>query len=274
MPLPQNLASKIPFLSAGIVVVMVLLTSGCATIIEPGSRGMKVTLGQLSPRLLGEGLHWKTPFLDTIMVQSIKQQTEYQKTQCYSKDLQTMAVDYAVLYRLPESKLLKLYAEYSGDVFRNLVIPIIEDNLKSTASNYTAQEFVNQRDKVKAQMMAQVQEDLNGTVEIVDVPIKNVELSQELENAIERKQVQEQEAQAERYRLQKAELEAKRKIVEATAEAEAIRVKAVALGNNPKIVELEQLKVEQDRIQKWNGQSPQTVILGTGSNTSVLLPAR
>ncbi len=103
-------------------------------------------------------------------------------------------------------------------------------------------------------------------VYIEDFPINNMDLSDELEQAIELKQIKEQEALAKSYELTKAKKDAEITVVAAKAEAEAVRIKGQALKSSPEVIELEISK-------KWDGKTPSTVVVGKGGG-NVLLPLR
>jgi prohibitin 2 len=254
--------------------IALVVVANSFIVIQAGSNGVKKTIGKLSPHLLGEGPHVVLPFVQQVDVVSTKQQTAHGEANLYSKDLQSMKIEYAVLFRLPETKLITLARSYPRDIYEDYVVPLVEDNIKSVASNYTAQEFVNKRDVIKHEVIRQLRQDLRGLVTIADLPIRNVDLSDELEKAIENKQIQQQKAQAEKYNLEQTQIQAEGKVVAAKGEAEAIRLRATALEKTPTVVELEKLRVEALRIEKWDGKAPQTVILGNNANTSILLPSK
>lgn len=253
--------------------VALVVFANSIVVIQAGSKGVKKTIGKLSPNVLSEGPHLILPFLQQVDVVSTKQQTAHGEANLYSKDLQSMKIEYAVLYRLPENKLITLAKNYPRNVYEDFVVPLVEDNIKSVASNFTAQEFVNKRDVIKQEVIRQLRNDLRDLIVIADLPIRNVDLSDELEKAIENKQIQQQKAQAEKYTLEQTQIQAEGKVVAAKGEAEAIRLRATALEKTPKVVELEKLRVEALRIEKWNGQAPDTVILGNNA-TSILLPSK
>jgi prohibitin 2 len=96
---------------------------------------------------------------------------------------------------------------------------------------------------------------------IEDLVIEDVALSEELEQAIEAKMVQQQEAEKAVFKMQQARTDAETLIIKATADAESIRIQGEALEKAPKLVELKM-------VEKWNGVSPQVV----GAGTSILLP--
>ena len=71
----------------------------------------------------------------------------------------------------------------------------------------------------------------------------------EFQQAIENKQIAQQEAQRMKYVLEKQELEKTRKIIEATGEAESLRLKGKALADNPLLIQYEYVKLLSPNIQ-------------------------
>ncbi len=96
-----------------------------------------------------------------------------------------------------------------------------------------------------------------GAVRVID----DVSLSRELEQAIEAKMVQQQEAEKALFRKQQAQTDAETAIIAAHGQAESIRIQGEALEKNPKLVDLKM-------VEKWNGVSPQVV----GAGTNIMLP--
>jgi prohibitin 2 len=82
-----------------------------------------------------------------------------------------------------------------------------------------------------------------------EVLLRNVQFSTEFQQAIENKQIAQQEAQRMKYVLEKQELEKQRKIIEATGESEALRLKGKALADNPLLIQYEYIKLLSPNIQ-------------------------
>src|SRR5205085_11851982 len=72
-----------------------------------------------------------------------------------------------------------------------------------------------------------------------EVLIRRVVFDPDFQRAIEQKQIAQQQAQQMEYTLEKERLEKQRKIIEAEGEAEAIRLKGIALSNNPALIQYE-----------------------------------
>ena len=78
---PQNMAKVIGI--AILVFVAVIMASLGTYVIQPGYRGVAVSLGKVSPAFKPEGLGFKAPFVTMIYPVSIRQQTSEEKAECY-----------------------------------------------------------------------------------------------------------------------------------------------------------------------------------------------
>jgi len=95
--------------------------------------------------------------------------------------------------------------------------------------------------------------------------ISNLSFSTEFDQAIEKKQVVEQQTQQAKYELEKAKIENEKKIENARAEAEVMRQQNQEITD--KTLELKRLEVQQELIKKWNGALPTTAL---GDNIPML----
>ncbi|MBP6217858.1 MAG: prohibitin family protein [Oligoflexales bacterium] len=236
-------------------------------VIPPGHRGVLVTMGKVSPIFAPEGLGFKTPMITSVLPISVRQQTQSMREDCYSSDLQQINIELKVLYRFPESMIVRIFQDYAGDPFDSLIAPRVSEALKEVGALQSAEHIVKRREDVKIKALAAARNKVGDLIVIEDIVIQNVTLSKELEAAIEAKMVQEQEAAKAKFIQQKAEIEASTAIIRANGEAEAIRVRGKALQDSPGLVQLQ-------IVEKWNGISP-LVVGGGGSSggaANILLP--
>ncbi len=252
----------------GIILVAIAAVMGLSSchVVPPGYRGVKVTLGQVDPNPLNEGLAFYIPMIQMVRDQSVQQHTEGDKTVCYSSDLQTISVNYKILFRTSADQVVNLFRNYNGDPYDTLIVPRFQESLKEVASHYTAENFVKSREEVKKQILEALKGRLAGLQEIDDLAITNIDLSEQLEKAIETKMTMQQEALQKEFELQKAQKDAEITVVRANAEAQAIQTQGNAIKENPEIISLE-------IARRWNGQSPQSVVVGQGG-ANVLLPLK
>jgi prohibitin 2 len=260
---PQALAKTIGVAILLFVGIIVAATSTYT--VAPGFRGIEVTLGKVSPGFKPEGFGLKTPFITQIIPVEIRQRTAPTKAACYSSDLQQVTMDLKVLYRTPEASVVKIFQEYSGSPFDSLISPRVMEAMKEVTSQMSAEMIVKRREEIKTKALALAKLKVGEILMIEDLVIENIELSPELETAIEAKMVQEQEAAKAKFTQQKAEIEAETSIIKAKGEAEGIRVRSEALKLSPQFIDLQ-------IVEKWDGRTPLVISGGQGGGANILLP--
>lgn len=250
------------------ILVMVIAASQSTYVINPGFRGVQVTLGKVSLDFKPEGFGTKAPFISHIIYVPVRQLTRELRTESYSSDLQQVEISLRILYRIPESSVVRIYTEYAGDPFDSLIAPRVHEALKEVAALQSAEMIVKKREEIKTRSLASAREKIGTILVLEDLVIENIGLSKELETAIESKMVQEQEAAKARFTQLKAQIEAETAIVKAKGEAEAIRVRAEAIRDNPGLIQLQ-------IVEKWDGRSPLVIGGGAtegGNGANILLP--
>jgi prohibitin 2 len=244
-----------------LVFAAVIMASAGTYVVQPGHRGVEVTLGRVSSTFKPEGFGFKAPFATQIIPFSIRQQTARNEAECYSSDLQQIHIELRILFRIPEGSVVKLYRGYDGDVFETLVAPRVHEALKEVAASQSAEQVVKNREQIKTHALELVRGKVGTLLVVEDIVIEDIKLTKELEHAIEAKMVQEQEASKSRYLQQRAQIEADTAVIKAKGEAESIRIRGDALKQNPAFVDLQ-------IVDKWDGITP--LVVGGGDN--VLLP--
>jgi prohibitin 2 len=248
------------------VFILVVVGSSATYIVDPGNRAIKITLGKAEDRFLPEGFGFKTPMITRIVPVNVRQRTQALRADCFSSDLQQVRMDLRVLYRVPENSVVQIYKQFAGDPFDSLIAPRIQEAVKEVAALQTAEGIVKNREEVKQKALAAARIKIGDVLNLVDLVIRSIELSPELERAIEAKMVAEQEAAQARFTQMQKQVEAETAVIRARGEAEAIKVRGEALKLNPAFLRLE-------IVEKWNGKSPMVVPnVPQGSGAGLLLP--
>ena len=259
---PKNIARLV----GGVVIIFVLIIAGASStyVVEPSHRGVEVTLGRVSPGFKPEGFGFKLPFITTIASQLIRQQTAQMQADCYSSDLQQVKIDVRVLYRIPEASVVAIFRDYDGDPFGSLLRPRVAEAINEITALRTAEVIVQKREEVKSRALESAQRKVGDVLVIEDVVLENINLTKSLENAIEAKMVQEQEAARARFAQQQAQVEASTVVIKAKGEAESINLRGKALRENPSVLELQV-------VEQWDGVTP--IVVGPGATgANMLLP--
>ena len=243
----------------GVFGLMVML--GCFYVVQPGERGVHVTLGTMADQFVAPGFGVKMPLITQIWRVNVQQDTREVGAECFSSDLQQITIQLKVLYRIPETSVVSVLRDYAGHPFEKLILPRVQEATKEATAVRTAADIVKSREQVKAAALKASREKIGSLLVIEDLVIEDVKLSRELEQAIEAKKVQQQEAEKAVFKMQQAKTDAETLIIKATADAQSIRIQGEALEKAPKLVELKM-------VEKWNGVSPQVV----GAGSSIMLP--
>ncbi len=256
---------NVPKKVIGVVVALVIvavIALNCFTVVEAGHTGVVVTLGKVKDGVLQEGIHVKAPFVQQVVKidnRIVKLEVE---TEAFSKDLQTVTTTLAINYRVDTKKSNSIYKNIGADYEAVLITPAVNEVLKATAAQYTAEESVTNRTLISEGLIAGLNEKLNAIgLYITDVNIVNYDFSEAFIAAIEEKQVAQQ-------KLLKAETEKQTAITNAKAQAESIKIKAEAEAEaNKKLsASLTNEIIENNKIEKWDGKLPQV----TGNASSLI----
>jgi prohibitin 2 len=248
-----------------IIFVIIIAASTSSYIVQPGYRGVEVTLGKVSPVFKPEGFGFKSPFITMIVPVLIRQQTRELSADCYSSDLQQVKTELRVLYRIPEASVVQIYQGYAGDPFDSLIAPRVQEALKEVTAMQSAEQIVKNREDIKNKALVATRQKIGTMLFVEDIVIQNIDLSKELETAIEAKMVQEQEAAKAKFTQQKAQIEADTVVIKAKGDAESIRIRGEALKQTPAFIDLQ-------IVEKWDGKAPMVVGGGTGGGVNMLLP--
>lgn len=259
------------------LIVAVMMMSACGfSSVDSGNRGVITDFGKVSDQIRGEGFQTYCFIGCDLHQVSIRQQKKEVDAPCFSSDLQQVDVKVAVLYRIPESAVVRVFRDYHGEPFDSLIGPRVQESIKEATATRSAEHIVKEREAVKASALEAVRKKVGDILVIEDLIISDVQLSKQLTVSIEAKMVQEQQAAKAKYvqqeaeinsqtQLQQAEAHAKALVALAEADAKSIRIRGQALQENPRAIELQ-------LIEKWNGVSPQ-IISGQGSGLNLLMPA-
>ncbi len=255
-------------------IVAVVLVASSLTIVPAGNTGVVTTLGKVSTVSFQEGAHLKIPFIQSVENMSNKIQVYETPASAVSKDLQTVSSTLAVNYRLISDKSPDMYKNVGIEYQTVLMTPVVQECFKSVTANYTAEQLITERQKVGDEVKEALEEKLNDYgIYIEKFNIVNFDFSEEFNNAIEAKQVAEQNLLKTKTEQEQAivvaNAQAEQKVISAKAEAEAILAEAQAQADANKLLEqsLTNKVIAYEQIQKWNGVMPKV----TGSDGGMLI---
>lgn len=250
----KNLAT--PVMVTVLLILFIIICNPIA-IVGVGERGVKVTLGQVSPQSYTEGIHLVTPFISKIKNMDVKTQKSYIETDLYTKDIQQAKISYVINYNLQPQNAHKMYREVGTGYVDNILMPVVEGTIKDVIGKWNAQDLVANRETATVDILKKLQKQLEPRyINVTGFQITDINYSGGFERAIESKVTAEQEALKAKNRTVQIQEEAKQKIISAEAEAKSMAIRANALTQNKALVEYE-------AVQKWDGHLPQYMMGNT-----------
>lgn len=237
---------------------LLLIIPGCITTIATGEVGIKTTWGKITNTNMKEGIQFKYPWQDVVKMNVKVQKYENTKTmETSTKDMQVVkSVIVSVNYQLDDNKVTEIYRKVGADYDIIVLEPAIQESIKSTISQYNAEELVTKRGEVSDKILETISNKVEGYgLKVIAVSLKDFDFSDEYNQSIERKTIAEQNALTAEQELKTSEANAKKKIIEAQAEADANNIKNSTITDEI---------LTQEFIEKWDGKLP--TVMGETSN--------
>ena len=216
-----------------------IVLSNSVYVISETQRGVLLKFGEVVKSDLEPGLHFKTPFVNSVRKFDGRILTvDSTPERFFTQEQKQLIVDSYAKFRVVDTS--KYYTATSGEEFRAaaLLSQRINDDLRNQVAGRTVQEVVSgERD----QLMEAVKARLNETVlaelgiEVIDVRVKKIDLPNEVSQSVYRRMNAEREKEARELRSEGKEIaegmraEADRKVT--VIEAEAVRDAEIIRGD-------------------------------------------
>ncbi|MEG4127536.1 prohibitin family protein [Microcoleus sp. Pol11C1] len=239
-----------------LLIVFLAILSNFFVIVNAGERGVLMQFGKVQEQVLGEGLHVIFPTVYSVKKLSVRVQKQESSAEASSKDLQDVFTDVALNWHIIPEEANAIFQQIGDEkeVVVRIIDPAVEEVLKAVMAKYTAEEIITKRGEVKAAVDDYLTLRLvTYHIAVDDISLVHVHFSERFSEAVEAKQIAEQEAKRGEFLALKAVKEAEAKVNLAKGEAEVQRL----LRDN-----LTPELLERQAIEKWNGKLP--LIVGDG----------
>lgn len=277
-----GVALKKHFISIiGVVLATILVVCSCFASVPTGHTGVVTTFGKVEDHTLEAGIAFKAPWQKVVNLSNRVQKASVPLS-CFSADIQEVSVTYTVNYQIDKSNAMTIYKTIGSSYYDNVIAPNVAEAVKVVMARYTAEDLINSRDSLAMAIEESLREKLAlYNIQLVSTSIEDMDFTDVFTNAVEEKQVAQQnklkaqtqaeqtvveaEAAAKKAKIE-AEAAAEVKKIEADANAYEISVQATAEAEaNQKLANsLTSTLIDYTFAQTWNGELP-TYMGGDGT---------
>jgi regulator of protease activity HflC (stomatin/prohibitin superfamily) len=225
------------------------------------------------------GLHVKIPYADTVEEMEVRERAFAIELAAASQDPLELPISVTINWLVKRTHVQELYIQFGSlDQFeKRIIMPRLNDAVKGVTSTYTVNDLLRKRGEYRDRSQNAFAARMPDDVQITGFSVVNIGFPPEYTKAIRDKQVAREQAETERFVLERQKLtstqvtqsaEAQRDAdkaradgrayeikVQGEAQATAVRVLGQALTANP-------LVVDYKKIEKWQGSFPATFMGG------------
>jgi len=263
---PNLTRAAIRFAVFGILFIVLLsMFAGCmSTSIGSGEGAVKYSVfggTDLNARF-GEGLQLHWPWV-TLYKYDLRVQEQLETIDALSSNGLSIGLDASIRWRPKADDVGQLHVTYGSDYYRKLVQPELRSAAREIVGQYTPEElYSSRRTELQSQIIERVKRVVEQQYVTVDaILIRDITLPDQIRTAIENKLKEEQDAERYEFTIAKERLEAERKQIEATGEAEYQRILTSSLSNQ--FLRFKGIEATQALA---NSPNTKTIIVGGGGD--------
>lgn len=271
------------------VVLVVMTFARSFIVVGAGERAVIFNqLNGLQKGQIGEGLHFLLPFVQKPTVYDVKtqtytmsgSQTESNATIGNANDSMValtsdglpVSLEMSVQFHPDPENVWKLHENIGLQYLEKIVRPQTRSHVRMVVAKYPVVDvYGGRRAKIIEEINTRLRDRFaENFIVLENALLRDVSFSSEFQQAIEQKQVAQQEVQKMTFVVQQADKERRRKIIEAEGEAESIRLKAKALAENPQLTQYEYVKNLPDNVKTIITDGRTIVNLGDTTTSSTV----
>jgi regulator of protease activity HflC (stomatin/prohibitin superfamily) len=280
----NSLKLKVGAVAAAFLLITVLVGGAMAwNPVNQGEVDVVKEWGDSTGTTLEPGANWITPVKESTATIETRPQTytmsatsgdgdgntgSDDSVNVLTNDGVSVDVDVSVRYRVDKSEADTFYDEYKSNTQaqKRLIRPTTRSVLRTEGGDIDTSEIYTGvgQDQMRDAVRAALDKETEGTgISIEAVQIRRIHLPDQYADAVEKKEVEKQNIEKKQNSIKVAEAEAERKRVEAQGQADANRIEAESLKNNPELIQVKYINALE--------ANEETVYVGAGSQAGITL---
>ena len=133
---------------SGFLILLILIFGSIYTV-QAGYRGILLTFGKPDSVAKTEGIGFKIPIAQKVVKMAVQTQKYEADASAASKDMQVVSTKIAVNYHIVSERVPEIYTELSLAYQDRLIQPAVQEVVKASTAQFTAEELITRRPEVK-----------------------------------------------------------------------------------------------------------------------------
>uniref|UniRef100_A0A0D9YU42 Prohibitin n=1 Tax=Oryza glumipatula TaxID=40148 RepID=A0A0D9YU42_9ORYZ len=224
------------------------------------------------PETSSEGTHFIVPWLQKPFIFDIRTRPHSFSSTSGTKDLQMVSLTLRVLARPDVDRLPDIFTSLGLEYDEKVLPSIGNEVLKAVVAQFNADQLLTERPHVSALVRdSLIRRAAEFNIVLDDVAITHLAYGPEFSQAVEKKQVAQQEAERSRFLVARAEQERRAAIVRAEGESEAARlISEATAAAGTGLIELRRIEAAKE-IAGELARSPNVSYIPAGDSSQMLL---
>lgn len=156
--------------------------------------------GKVEADQLSAGAHLIAPWQKIVKLDNRTQKVSI-TTQAFSSDIQQVDIQLSINFVIDQSSAHELYKTVGSEYFDSVIYPRVLENTKAVFAKYSAEQLIENRQSLSDEIHEQLADDVkNYGIAVTNLSIEDIDFTDAFTNAVEQKQVAQQNKLAEETR--------------------------------------------------------------------------